>query len=129
MKTMTNDECGMRNGRDRIPLTTKEAAQRASAAVAQWNELYPPETPVRVYRLFGSEDTAFNTTTRSPAWAAGGVSARVLVKGISGGMALTHVKPLCGHSESTLHPTHGVFQLDQCLAAIIGDELESGVAS
>lgn len=114
---------------DRIPLTTKEASERAGAAVAQWNALYPEGTPVRVYRLFGCEDTAINTTTRSQAWAAGGVSAMVLVRGLSGGMALTHVKPLTGHNETRLHPTHGAFQLDQCLAAIIGDEMESGVAS
>lgn len=114
--------------RDRIPLTTKQAAERGAAAVAQWNALYPEGTPVRVYRLFGCEDTAINTTTRSQAWAAGGVSAMVLVRGLSGGMALTHVKPLAGHTATTLHPTHGVFQLDQCLAAIIGDEMESGVA-
>ena len=112
---------------NRIPLTTAEAAERASAAVAHWNALYPEGTPGRAYRLFGCEDTAINTTTRSQAWAAGGVSAMVLVSGLSGGMALTHVKPLPGHNATTLHPARGLVQLSQCTAAVLSDELEREV--
>lgn len=113
---------------DRIPQKKAECARRAAASVAQWNALYPVGTPVRVYRLFGCEDTAINTTTRSAAWAAGGVSAVVLVSGLSGGMAITHVKPLAGHNETTLHPVHAAFQLDAQLAAVLSDELERSAA-
>lgn len=55
---------------DRIPQTKAECARRASASITQWNALYPVGTAVRVYRLFGCEETAFNTTTLHPSHAA-----------------------------------------------------------
>lgn len=92
------------SARTRIPRNNDEARKSAESAVQQWNALYPHGTPVRVYRLWGCEDTAVNTRTCGEAWVAGGISAVIMVEGLKERKTLTHVKPLHGSSVSPLHP-------------------------
>lgn len=115
--------------RDRIPLSAREVADRAAESCTQWNQRYPVGTAVRAYRLAGIEDTAFNTTTRGQAWVLGKTSAVVNVHGLSDALHLTHVRPLCGHACHAGGVSAGVLTLSQCLAAVVGDQLESGVVS
>ncbi|WP_395753364.1 hypothetical protein [Prosthecobacter sp.] len=113
----------------RIPRNPREARQRAEASCAAWNHSYPVGTKVRVYRLLGVEDSAIDTTTTSQAWVAGGHSALVCVKGLTGGHALTHVRPLVGQGTQCEGERAGAFSLDHDIAAEIAEQLGSGVAA
>jgi hypothetical protein len=117
---------------DRIPRNPREAAARATASCTAWNHTYPVGTKVHVYRLLGVEETAIDSTTTSQAWVMGGHSAMVMIHGLSGGYALTHVKPLIGSSECDLEEREADFgcmiKLDPHTAAGIASRLESGVA-
>ncbi|WP_395736319.1 hypothetical protein [Prosthecobacter sp.] len=112
----------------RIPRNPREARQRAEASCAAWNHAYPVGTRVRVYtRMLGDEQSAIDTTTTSQAWVAGGHSAMVCVRGLSGGYALTHVRPLAGQTGSVSGERAGVFSLEQNVAAEIAEQLGRGV--
>jgi len=111
----------------RIPRNPKEALARATASCTAWNHHYSVGTKVRVYRILGDESTAIDTTTTSQAWVMGGHSAMVTVHGLSGGHALTHVKPHNGSSPSEKGERAGALRLEQDIAATIAAELESGV--
>lgn len=85
---------------NRIPRNHAEARRNAEATVKQWNALYPSGTPVRVYRLWGCEESAVNSRTCGEAWVAGGISAVIMCERLAERKTLTHVKPLHGHSVS-----------------------------
>ena len=76
-------------------------ASMAAKQVESWNKLFPLGTPVRVYRIYQEEKTAFNSKTRSAAWVMGGHSAMVMVEGQAGGHCLTHLEPLHALGEVT----------------------------
>ncbi|MGW6912515.1 hypothetical protein ACWGB8_01635 [Kitasatospora sp. NPDC054939] len=67
----------------------------------QWNDRYPPGTPVTAYPGLRPEHPAFaefkskrlQTRTRSRAWALGHGEPVVLVDGYAGGISLEHVDP------------------------------------
>lgn len=121
------------NRRERIPRNPREAAARAAESCEAWNRVYPEGSRVRVYRLLGDEATAIETTTTSQAWVMGGQSAMILVHGLSGGYALTQVRPLVGQTACVLeeleHNLGVITHLSGAVAAVIADHLaESGVA-
>lgn len=111
----------------RIPRNPKEALERAEASCTAWNRYYTVGTRVRVYRLLGDEASAIDTTTTSEAWVMGGHSAMVMVHGLSGGHALTHVKPHQGATPCIRGERAGALRLNEDIAATIAAELESGV--
>lgn len=111
-----------------IPRNPREALKQAGESCHTWNSLYPVGTRVRVYRLLGIESSAVDTVTTSQAWVMGGHSAMVMVRGLSGGYALTHVRPLMAQHTSSQGERAGAFSLEQEIAAEIAAELESGVA-
>ncbi len=62
----------------------------AAVTVAEWNSVHPVGTPVVAYP--GTRDgRAVEGVTRSPAWTVGHGTPVVLVEGLSGWIALTHV--------------------------------------
>lgn len=111
-------------------MTTARAAECCAESVRQWNALYPQGSRVRAYQDVNDELTAFDTITRTEAYALGGVQAVVHVHGISMALPLRHVKPLAGHAETPAHPNRGLHTLQACVAAVLADTLmESGVAA
>lgn len=59
----------------------------------EWNEKYPPGTPVRYYPLIGKDDPPpMDTFTRSEAWNLGHGAPVVLLVGKTGGYSLDHLK-------------------------------------
>lgn len=87
--------------------------------VEAWNRLYPVGTPVKCYRCYGDEKSAFLSRTRSEAYMMGGHSGMVLVDGHSGGYALTHVQPLVGAAEVT--GQINLNSLDAAVVMVLGD--------
>lgn len=90
----------------------------AAQAVAAWNHTFPIGTKVKVYRIYGDEATAYETTTASEAWVMGGHSAMVKVQGAAGGMALTNVEPLVSRSE--VGGQTNLQQLKDCVKLVLG---------
>lgn len=60
--------------------------------VEGFNANVPPGTPVRFWKLRAPWQQPVETTTRSAAWALGHGDGVVLVEGISGGVAISHVE-------------------------------------
>ena len=58
--------------------------------VQEWNERYPPGTPVQ---LTNDDDVIEETKTRSPAWLLGSGHPVVMVEGRTGGYSLERIKP------------------------------------
>ena len=69
----------------------KEAHSRSTSA--EWNSAYPIGTLVRYWPVMPKrEGEAIDTTTRSEAWMLGHGKHVVLVKGIAGGVLLSHLE-------------------------------------
>lgn len=101
------------------PPGAKLMASLAEQSVLAWNRLYPRGTPVKCYRSYGNEQTAFHSVTRSEAWVMGGHSAMVMIEGHGGGFALTHMEPLCASSEVTGQPN--LITLQSCVTMVLQD--------
>ncbi|GMV72937.1 MAG: hypothetical protein AMXMBFR77_27740 [Phycisphaerales bacterium] len=61
-------------------------------AVTIWNSTHPPGTPVEYTPH--PDATPRRTRTRSIAWLLGGHTAVVMIEGMAGGVALTHLRVL-----------------------------------
>lgn len=59
----------------------------------EWNEAYPPGTPVRYWPIKG-DDEHLDTKTRSQAWTLAHGESVVKIEGRSGGVCLSHCRPL-----------------------------------
>jgi hypothetical protein len=66
-------------------------------SAAEWNRQYPVGTAVSYVNVIGL-DTDITTTTRSEAWELGHGAPVVKVKGIAGGVLLSHVTVIHGDS-------------------------------
>jgi len=107
-----------------FPLPDKPAGIELMSAIAEksclaWNRLHPIGTPVKCYRSYGDEKTAFHSVTRSASWVMGGHSAMVMVDGHDGAYALTHVVPLVGRAEVTGQAN--LLTLQSCVTMVLQD--------
>jgi hypothetical protein len=85
---------GLRAGGGDLVRGRQEDCLQPGMSVAEFNDVYPPGTPVRAWPAERPGGRCLVTKTRSMAWELGHGAAVVAVDGLAGGIALTHIQPL-----------------------------------